>query len=189
MSRFFRKTGEKQEGITGIETAITLIAFVSAAAVVAYLFLTAGVLASPQADEAGNEGGQATTVPIELRGSVVAKMESSKVTELNFNVGIPAGGSPIDFTPTGEGANTMVISYSDADKTIPVVNWTVAKLTTVNDDNLLETNELFRVTVVLPDAGDTSLSYEDSFSLEIKPPDGPVIIIEQTVSGKENQSA
>ena len=70
---------------------------------------------------------------------------------------------------------------------IPSVNWTIDKLSTINTDNLLDPNELFQVTVVLPTTGNISIGPYDSFALEVKPPDGPVLGIERTVPGRVNQ--
>lgn len=187
MSKFFRKIRDKQEGITGLETAIILIAFVIVASVFAYVVLSAGLFSSQKAKEAVNAGVRSTMATIELKGNVVAKMESSVVTELYFNVGIPAAGSPVDFTPTTNSTNTVVISYFDADHMIPTVNWTIQKLSTINTDNLLDPNELFQVTVILPTTGNISIGPYDSFSLEIKPSDGPVLAIERTVPGRVSQ--
>lgn len=187
MRKFFRKIRDKQEGITGLETAIILIAFVIVASVFAYVVLSAGLFSSQKAKEAVNTGVRSTMSTIELKGNVVAKMESSVVTELYLNVGIPAAGSPVDFTPTTNSTNTVVISYFDADHMIPSVNWTVQKLSTINTDNLLDPNELFQLTVILPTTGNISIGPYDSFWLEIKPPDGPVLAIERTVPGRINQ--
>jgi len=187
MSKFFRKIRDKQEGITGLETAIILIAFVIVASVFAYVVLSAGLFSSQKVKEAVNAGVRSTMSTIELKGNVVAKMESSVVTELYFNVGIPTAGTPVDFTPTSNSTNTVVISYFDADHMIPTVNWTIQKLSTINADNLLDPMELFQVTVILPTTGNVSIGPYDSFSLEIKPPDGPVLPIERTVPGRVNQ--
>jgi len=187
MSKFFRKIRDKQEGITGLETAIILIAFVIVASVFAYVVLSAGLFSSQKAKEAVNAGVRSTMSTIELKGNVVAKMESSVVTELYFNVGIPAAGTPVDFTPTSNSTNTVVISYFDADNMIPTVNWSIQKLSTINTDNLLDPMELFQVTVILPTTGNVSVGPYDSFALEIKPPDGPVLPIERTVPGRVNQ--
>jgi flagellin FlaB len=187
MRKFFRKIRDKQEGITGLETAIILIAFVIVASVFAYVVLSAGLFSSQKAKEAVNAGVRSTMSTIELKGNVVAKMESSVVTELYLNVGIPAAGSPVDFTPTTNSTNTVVISYFDADHMIPSVNWTIQKLSTINTDNLLDPNELFQLTVILPTTGNISIGPYDSFWLEIKPPDGPVLAIERTVPGRISQ--
>jgi flagellin FlaB len=187
MIGYFKKIRDKQEGITGLETAIILIAFVIVASVFAYVVLSAGLFSSQKVKEAVNAGVQSTMSTVELKGNVVAKMESSVVTELYFNVGIPAAGTPVDFTPTSNSTNTVVISYFDADHIIPSVNWTIAKLSTINTDNLLDPMELFQVTVILPTTGNISIGPYDSFALEIKPPDGPVLPIERTVPGRVTQ--
>jgi flagellin FlaB len=187
IKRLFRKIIHKQEGITGLETAIILIAFVIVASVFAYVVLSAGLFSSQKAKEAVNAGVQSTMSTLELKGNLVAKMESGLVTELYFNVGIPAAGHPVDFTPTTNSTNTVVISYFDADNLIPSVNWTIQKLSTINSDNLLDPNELFQVTVIMPTSGNVSIGPYHSFALEVKPPDGPVLPIERTVPGRISQ--
>jgi len=49
MKKLFRKLRERQEGITGLETAIILIAFVIVASVFAYVVLSAGLFSSQKA--------------------------------------------------------------------------------------------------------------------------------------------
>jgi archaellin len=137
--------------------------------------------------EAVNAGLQSTMSTLEVRGNIVAKMENSVVTEIYFCVGIPAAGSPVDFNPSSENISPLVISYSDADNLLPSVNWTIEKLSTINDDNLLDPNELFQVTVVLPTSGNVSIGAYDRFSLEVKPADGPVLPVERTIPGRVSQ--
>ena len=187
MRKLIQRIRQKQEGITGLETAIILIAFVIVASVFAYVVLSAGLFSSQKAKEAVNAGVQSTMSTLELKGNIVARMQSSVVTELYFNVGIPAAGHPVDFTPTTNSTNTVVISYFDTDNMIPSVNWTILKLSTINNDNLLDPNELFQVTVILPTTGNVSVGPYDSFALEVKPPDGPVLPIERTVPGRISQ--
>ncbi|MGD9143628.1 MAG: hypothetical protein PVG61_07270 [Dehalococcoidia bacterium] len=187
MKKLISRFRERQEGITGLETAIILIAFVIVASVFAYVVLSAGLFSSQKAKEAVNAGVRSTMSTIELKGNIVAKMESSVVTELYFHVGIPSAGSPVDFTPTSNSTNTVVISYFDAEHMIPSLNWTIDKLSTINADNLLDPNELFQITIILPTSGNISIGPYDSFSLELKPPDGPVLSIERTVPGRISQ--
>ncbi len=187
MKRLLQRIRQHQEGITGLETAIILIAFVIVASVFAYVVLSAGLFSSQKAKEAVNAGVQATMSTVEPKGNMVAKMESGVVTELYFCVGIPAAGSPVDFTPASGNTSTLIISYSDADNLLPSVNWTIQKLATINSDNLLDPNELFQVTVTIPSTGNVSIGAYDSFALEVKPPNGPVLPIERTVPGRVSQ--
>lgn len=187
IKRLLKRIREKQEGITGLETAIILIAFVIVASVFAYVVLSAGLFSSQKAKEAVNAGLQSTMATVEIRGNVIVKMEGSEVTEIYFCVGIPSAGSPVDFNPSSENISPLVISYSDADNLLPSVNWTIEKLSTINSDNILDPNELFQVTVFVPTSGNVSIGPYDRFALEVKPADGPVLPVERTIPGRVNQ--
>jgi flagellin FlaB len=129
MKRLFRKIREMQKGITGLETAIILIAFIIVASVFAYVILSAGLFSSEKTKQAVNAGLQSTMKTVEVKSNIIAKMVDSVVTEVYFCVGIPAAGSPVDFTPPGtSNITSLVVSYSDADHMLPSINWTMAKL-------------------------------------------------------------
>jgi flagellin FlaB len=178
---------QREEGITGLETAIILIAFVIVASVFAYVVLSAGLFSSQKAKEAVTAGIQTTMATVEIRGNVLARMQSGTVSEIYFTVGIPAAGSSVDFNPPSSNISPLVISYMDADNILPSLNWTLQKLTTINTDNLLDHNELFRIIVEIPSTGNVSIGPYDTFSLEMKPPDGPVLAIERTIPGRVTQ--
>jgi flagellin FlaB len=186
MWRLIRRIRKRQEGITGLETAIILIAFVIVASVFAYVVLSAGLFSSQKAKEAVNAGLQSTMSTLEVKGNIIAKMVGGVVTDIYFCVGIPAAGYPVDFNPSTENISPLVISYNDADTMIPSLNWTIDKLSTINDDNLLDSNELFQVDVTIP-TDNVSIGAYDSFSLEVKPADGPVLPIERTIPGRISQ--
>lgn len=180
--RIYKRIYDKKEGITGLETAIILIAFVLVASVFAYVVLSAGLYSSQKAKQAVNSGLESTMSTLELKGNIIAKMSSNLVDELYLFVGIPAAGTPIDFSNTANGSAKVIISYSDADTLIPSVSWTMIKLSTINTDDMLDESELFMITVDLSSA-DNITAY-DQFSLEIRPPNGPVLSIERTVPGR-----
>jgi flagellin FlaB len=183
--RFIKKIPKDQEGITGLETAIILIAFVIVASVFAYVVLSAGLFSSQKAKEAVNAGLQSTMSTLQIKGSIIAKMENGRVTNILFDVGIPAAGSPVDFNPSSENISPLVISYSDADNLIPSVEWSIQKLATINSDNLLDPNELFQVDVQISD--NVSIGAYHRFTLEVKPADGPVLTIQRTIPGRISQ--
>jgi len=91
--RLLQRIRQNQEGITGLETAIILIAFVIVASVFAYVVLSAGLFSSQKVKEAVNSGIESTMSTVELKGSVIAKMTDNVVEEIYFNVGIPAAGN------------------------------------------------------------------------------------------------
>jgi len=186
INRVVRKIHRREEGVTGLETAIVLIAFVMVASTLAYVVVSAGLYSSQRFKQAYNTALETMSV-INLKGDVIAKMENSEVTELYLFVGIPAAGNSIDFTNTGNITDMVVISYMDNDDILPSANWTLQKLSTVNADNLLDKEELFLVTVDLSSAATVSLKPYETFSVEIKPPIGPVLPIERTVPGRITQ--
>ena len=182
--KFVKRLRGKEEGITGLETAIILIAFVIVASVFAYVVLSAGLFSSQKTKEAMNAGLQSTMSTLEIKGNVVARMEAGIATHIYFGLGIPAAGSPVDFATSGNGTTLLIISYSDQENLVPSVPWTITKLATVNDDDILDPLELFQLDVELPTSGNVSLGAYERFSMEIKPADGPVVIFERTIPGR-----
>jgi flagellin FlaB len=185
--RFLKRVEQDQKGITGLETAIILIAFVIVASVFAYVVLSAGLFSSQKVKESVNAGLDATMATVEIRGDIIAKLENDSITEIYLCLGVPGAGSPVDFTESTNGTRPLVISYMDANHLIPSVNWTLTKLTTINSDDLLDPNELFEITVDMASSGNVTISPYQSFALEIKPPNGPVNHVERTVPGRVSQ--
>ncbi len=188
LSSLVPNTDNNQMGITGLETAIVLIAFVMVASVFAYVVLSAGLFSSQKAKLAIHQGLGQSSGSINLRGNIIAKMVGGNVTEIYIPVAAVSAGEPTDFTDTGSPNNKVVVSYSDSTYLFPSINWTLTKLSTVNSDNLLDENELFQITVDLSalSFNGTSVSVRayNRFLLEIKPPTGAVLAIERTVPGR-----
>jgi archaeal flagellin FlaB len=182
-----------QKGITGLETAIVLIAFVMVASVFAYVVLSAGLFSSQKAKEAVYQGMAQTSGSVCVKGNVFAQMAEGFVTELYIPVSAVSAGNPIDFTDTSEGnegKTKVAVSYSDTEHFFPAVDWTLTKVITVNDDNLLDENELFLVTVDLTTMGTVEdpvqIGSYQRFTIEIKPPTGAVLPIERSIPGRVN---
>lgn len=190
MLRLIKKAVEKlhrkEEGITGLETAIILIAFVMVASVFSYVVVSAGLFSSQKAKQAITAGLESIMSVVEIRGDVFARVESSQVQQIYLFVGTPAAGGAVDFTDTSNGTNTVVISYMDSSQMIPTVNWTMQKLSTVNADDLLDPAELFLITVNLSSENITITPY-DQFTLEIKPANGPVTPVERIIPRRVSQ--
>ena len=185
INRFIRTIHRLEAGITGLETAIVLIAFVMVASTLAYVVVSAGLYSS-QRFKLAYETALETMSVVNLKGDIMAKMENSEVTEIYLFVSIPAAGNSIDFNNTGNITESVVISYMDDDDMLPSANWTLQKLSTTNTDNLLDRDELFLVTIDLS-AVNISLRPRETFFIEIKPPIGPVLPIERTIPGRITQ--
>ena len=207
MFQKFLKIHRGQRGITGLETAIILIAFVVVAAVFAYTALSAGLFSTQKSQEAVYAGLKEARSTVELRGAVIATAGSTgasgTVKQISFTLGSVLGGEPIDFTaPAASGANDgtantstsenkVVISYIDQDQKVNDLYWTVTKLGDSDGDDLLEQNEKFEITIGnadngtgggnLIDALGTDLTVNKTFTIEVKTPVGAVLNIERTM--------
>jgi flagellin FlaB len=204
----YRKYFKHEKGITGLETAIILIAFVVVAAVFAYTTLSAGLFSTQKSQEAVYSGLKEAQSTLELKGSVIATANESgdggRVQQISFIVSNVLGGEAIDFTEptepdtaTGLGnadtkTNKVVINYIDEYQTVNDLYWTATPLGDADLDNLLENNEKFKVTIGGPTAGtvpgnlidaltDTNLNINTKFSLVIQTPQGAVLEIERII--------
>jgi archaeal flagellin FlaB len=202
--RYFKNLYKSQKGITGLETAIILIAFVVVAAVFAYTVLSAGLFSTQKSQEAVYSGLERTQATMELKSSLVAKVdaaEPTKVGQLVFTLAIATGGESIDFTPPTDanndgladtGSNNYVtISYIDKYQRIDNLAWTKSAVGQANSNNLLETGEQFEITVGtatanLVDALTTDLVANNTFTIEIKTAKGAVLSFERTLGGYLN---
>ena len=200
-----KKIFKREKGITGLETAIILIAFVVVAAVFAYTVLSAGLFATQKSQEAVYSGLKEAQSTLELRGGVIATANttgaSGTIKQISFTVSNVLGGEALDFTaPSAATANTgfahadstnvVVINYQDEDQAANDLYWTVTKLGNADDDELLENNERFEITVGsdtetsaggnLIDALATDLTVKKTFNIEVLTPVGAVLVIERT---------
>jgi len=171
---------KSEKGITGLETAIILIAFVVVASVFAFTVLSTGVFASERSKETVFAGLEEAKSSIEPRGSVIAYKGLNASTETIFKVAFvvsnAVSGEPVDLTPpyTANGAATdpdissgaeykTVVSYTDKNQFLPDVPWTVSWIGNNNSDNLLEAGEKAEISVwVLERNTGTAIGSADS---------------------------
>jgi len=87
------------EGFTGLEAAIVLIAFVVVAAVFSYVVLGAGFFTTQKAQETVYKGVEQSTANIQMIGSVYGlSTDNSSITNITFSIGLAPGASAIDLT-------------------------------------------------------------------------------------------
>jgi len=197
-----RKYLRHEKGITGLETAIILIAFVVVAAVFAYTALSAGLFATQKSQEAVYSGLKEAQSTLELKGAVIATANttgaSGNIQQVSFTVANVLGGEAIDFTVPTNGsagvatgtANKVVINYLDLDQKVDNLYWSVTKLGNDDGDSLLENGEKFQVTIGGSDNGSapgnllnaltSDLGVNTTFSLVVVTPAGAVLQIERT---------
>ena len=169
-----------ERGITGLETAIVLIAFVVVSTVFSFAALSTGLFSTDRAKETIRAGLMEARGTTELRGSVIAEDtdEDGSVDQVYFQVANAAGGGAVDLTP-GE----TLIRYTDENQTVMLGagGFTVAGQGSADSDNLLETGEMLQVTVIgLEAALNPDLGVRTTFSLQVMTPVGAVLFIERT---------
>jgi flagellin FlaB len=210
LRKLMNKVYGKQKGITGLETAIILIAFVVVAAVFAYTVLSAGLFSTQKSQEAVYSGLEATQSTLELKGAVIAKAATTGATgtvgQLTFTVTPVSGGGSLDFTaPNGDDAtengqadsdstNSIVITYIDQNQKVEDLYWSAAKLGSADSDDLLENGEKFQITIGgtistggvnvqgdMTDALGNPLTSNGSFTIEMKTSRGAVLSFQRTM--------
>ncbi len=157
----------RERGITGLETAIILIAFVVVASVFAFTVLSTGIFASERSKETVFSGIEEAQSTLEPRGSVVAYKgvlsdSTTTVYKLTFVVSNAVAGEPVDLTPdfsaddsgtdpdVSAGASSVtVISYSDKNQFLNDLPWSVSWLGNNDGDDLLENNEKAEISIWL----------------------------------------
>jgi len=182
------RRASEERGITGLETAIVLIAFVVVAAVFAFTVLSTGLFASERGKETIYAGLAKTRGSMELTGGMIASSNTTKLTALTFDLTLAAGGDQVNLDPSGA-SNRTVISYQDQNAKINDVAYTVSVITG-NSDNSLEAGEMFEVNISLADAkfSSVTLNANKTFTLELKPPSGSFLVIQRTTPASINQS-
>ena len=197
---------KNESGITALETAIILIAFVVVAAIFAFTVLSTGTFLTERSKEAAYAGLQEVRGSMEMRGSTVISGTTPVVvttacggddaTSINtaktlfFTLANVAGGQPVDLTPS-VGKQVTTLSYRDKYQNINLNTatapalWSVSWIGKNNGDNILEPGELAQIEVTLPDATNTCpLGPNQSFGIEIKPPQGGVLQMERTTPAR-----
>ncbi|HXF61173.1 MAG TPA: archaellin/type IV pilin N-terminal domain-containing protein [Caldilineaceae bacterium] len=177
--QFLGRVQQEEEGITALETAIILIAFVVVASVFAFTMLSAGTFSTERGKEAVYAGLSEVRSSMEVKGSVLALADttgvSATVESLVVTVGNAMGGEPIDLNTTDK---KVLIEYRDARQRVPISDWTV-QFHVSDSDDLLESGEMAEINVPL-DVLTNTLGINTEFALEIKPPAGAVLNIQRT---------
>ena len=185
MDKLFQRAAHfrsDQRGITGLETAIVLIAFVVVSSVFAFAALSTGLFSSDKAKETISAGLAEARGTLELKGSVIATgagttQSTAAVTQIVFQVSNAAAGEAIDLTP----GNT-IIKYSDDNQTVNMnatSDFTAINIAAFGDtDSLLEVGEVFEITLLdLKGQLGTDLGTSTVFTIELVPPSGAVLFI------------
>lgn len=187
MGELMRPRERREGGITGLETAIILIAFVVVAAVFAFVVLSTGLFASERGKEAVYAGLGKTRGTMELTGGVIGSSNGTNITQITFSLTLAAGGDTVNLRAT-DPINRTVISYIDANTITPDLGYTTATVTGTND-GLLQPGELMTVTIdFTAQSSPITLGPNTTFIIEVKPPTGSFMVIQRTTPPALNQN-
>ncbi len=172
------RAGEER-GITGLETAIVLIAFVVVAAVFSFVVLSTGLFSSERGKETVYAGLQKTRGTMQLSGGVILTSDGTNVTDITMGVTLAAGGDSVNLD-NDDTNNTTVISFIDGSVVDNDLEYTTTEV--VGDaDELLEPGELAEIAIDLATACPTCLlGANETFTLELKPPTGSYMVVQRT---------
>ena len=179
------RSARNEQGITGLETAIILIAFVVVATIFAFVVLTTGVFSAERGKETVFAGLEKARGSMEIRGGIVVTAVGTTlaVNSIQFAVATTAGGEPVPLNPSGT-SNRTVLAYRDDDIVDNDVGFTVTDI--VGDsDSLLEPGELKVITIDTTTGGDItpdpSLEPNERFTIEVQTPVGATLDITRTL--------
>jgi flagellin FlaB len=180
-----RRMNRDERGITGLETAIILIAFVVVATVFAFIVLTTGIFSAERGKETVYAGLQKARGTMEVRGGIVVQSTGCSTTcvvdSIAFQVSTAAGGDPIPLDPSATN-NRTVVAYRDASVVDNDMTYTVTWITG-NSDTLLEPGELATITITATANANTieDLAANDRWTLEIQTPVGAIVDITRSL--------
>ena len=165
-----------ERGITGLETAIVMIAFVVVASVFAFVVLSTGLFASERGRDTVFAALAKTRGSMALTGGVLATSDQTKITAITMDITLAAGGSSVNLDPAST-SNKTIISYADDSTKSSSLTYTTTVISG-NSGNLLEAGELFELTITLPVSANVVAN--KTFALELKPPSGSTMIVQRT---------
>jgi flagellin FlaB len=174
------KVHKDESGITALETAIILIAFIVVASVFAFTILSAGASSTEKGKQAINAGLEQVQSSMTVKGAIIAKGNAggSAVDDAVFTLSLVSNGDPVDLTSDAD-KRVVVMSYRDGVQFENNLAFTVSWVGANDGDTLLENNELAEITLVLS-ALTTPLGPNTDFTIEVKPPTGSVLTIGRT---------
>ena len=167
--------GEK--GITGLETAIILIAFVTVAAVLAYSVLSAGIFSAQKGQQAVYSGLNSAKASMEVAGGVkvMCNTTTNNVTSITFQIHSVLADDTIDMGKTD-------LDYADKNVYAPHVNYSFEDMKT-GSTTVLGSSDIGQITVNMSDTGAT-LGVYNTFTIELIPATGAAVTVERTLPGQ-----
>jgi len=186
----------KRSGMTGLETAIILVAFVITAAAFAFVVLNMGFLTAEKAQSVISSGMSEASSALLVDSGVIGQFTSTggdqadiDLAKLTFYLKLSQGHTPVDLDDS-----KLVATYTNArtHANLYASNGTIMTIQGVNSDgdSLCETGEKFKVVIDFSQLTNSTMDpdvtvdeayahpYEE-FRVELRPSAGAVLSIER----------
>lgn len=179
ISRFLKTLCGEESGITGLETAIILIAFVTVASVLAYSVLSAGIFSAERGKETVYRGLNSAQSTLELKGSVLGLSNNKTVlNSFQFHIAL---------TISNDGVDVETIVYNYFDDKIHVEGLTANVTLSPGSSErgapgIIEGDEIHLITITMP--GSANITGYKTFTIQMVPPTGATISLKRTLPGR-----
>ncbi len=184
MNAKLNRITKDERGITALETAIILIAFVVVAAIFAFTILTTGTFLTEQSKQAAYAGLQQVSSSMQLEGSVVLQSTGSTIV---FDLATVAGGSSVDLSKVNivyrDNTNNQNLTYDPGFVAPGSNNWIATNTAGTAAVTILSAGQLGMITVQAP----SGIVANQTFSLQVTPPTGGVLLIQRTAPAQITQ--
>ncbi len=188
-----------RRGMTGLEVAIILVAFVITASAFAYMVLNVGFLTAEKAQSVISSGISEASSALYVDSDVIGSFANNSgsqsgicLTKAVFYVRLGQGDSPISLSDS-----KLVVTYTNerCHASIYDSNGTITTVTGVtgDGDEMIEQGERFKVSIDFTELGKASVDpaqnsqpdvyvhpYEE-IRIEVRPSEGAVLTIERTL--------
>lgn len=191
LSRTLKNLHRGQKGMTGLETAIILIAFVTVASVLAYSVLSAGIFSAERGKATVYSGLEQASATMEVKGNVIGDATSSSNVSLDyvyFLVSLTIPDEVVDMSALAINVYSKAAHAISANEgwtgTPGAGKWQFQKVPDSSErgaTTAMEGDEIFEL-VVDTASFDTLGSYE-WFVIEVIPPTGATITLKRTLPG------
>jgi archaeal flagellin FlaB len=198
MEKSMKMQCKNRRGMTGLETAIILVAFVITAAAFSFVVLNMGFLSAQKTQTVISSGMQEAASSLLFDGDMAAVCNTGAKTvdSVTYYIRLSQGKEPIDTAN-----DKMIITYSCQRAAGVIYSENITDIVTIekvigNNDTLIQSGERWKVTVdftqlVAGDLDPVGVSdliphaYE-TFTLELRPATGSVLSISRNVGAIYN---
>jgi len=176
----------KEDGFTGLEAAIVLIAFIVVAAVFSYVMLGAGFFTTQKSQETVFGAVGTATANMEVSGPVIIETDDTlgnNVKNITFTVVLAAGGQPMDTSKFTYIASSADKYYEFGNNNVTKV-WYSGGSQLTTSKTFLERGDVLDI-IIQRDQGPNGAALTDvvtannPFTIEVKPPVGAALPIKR----------